>query len=143
MQFTDTGGNQWVFVGSGHMIDAETVITAGHCVYTSTFVDNGGTTRTVNDWADWVQVFPGSHQGTDNWGRADSTWVGAFTGWSEDGDWDWDIGVIRVNRAVGMLSGWMPWAWGGGCSWVQDQTYYNFSFPAEFCGGALHNGADM
>ena len=143
MQFTDTGGNQWVFVGSGHMIDAETVITAGHCVYTSTFVDNGGTTRVVNDWADWVEVYPGSHQGTDNWGRADSTSVGAFTGWTNDQDFDWDIGVIRVNRAVGMLSGWKPWTWGYSCSWAQDQFYYNFSFPSEFCGGALHNGADM
>ncbi len=143
MQFTDTGGNQWVFVGSGHMIDAETVITAAHCVYTSTFVDNGGTTRVVNDWADWVEVYPGSHQGTDNWGRADSTSVGAFTGWTNDQDFDWDIGVIRVNRAVGMLSGWKPWTWGYNCSWAQDQFYYNFSFPSEFCGGALHNGADM
>lgn len=149
MQFTDTNNNQWVFVGSGHMIDAETVITAGHCVYTDSFVDSNGITRVVNDWADWVEVFPGSHQGTDNWGRADSTWVGAFTGWTEDGNWDWDIGVIRVSRAVGMLSGWKPWSWGYSCSWAQGQFYYNFSFPSENCNGndgngnPLHNGADM
>jgi len=149
MQFTDVNGNQWVFVGSGHLVDAETILTAGHCVYTDQFVDNNGITRVVNDWADWIEVYPGSHQGTNHWGRADSSTLGAFTGWTEDGDYDWDIGVIRVTRAVGMLAGWTGWRWGDSCSTITDRVYHNFSFPAANCGqndsngNPLHNGQDM
>ncbi|MDP6583061.1 MAG: hypothetical protein QF535_00290, partial [Anaerolineales bacterium] len=143
MQFTDTGGNQWIFSGSGWLIDAETLLTAGHCVYLQTFVDIGGTTRTVNDWADWMQVFPGSHQGIDNWGRADATNFNAFTGWTNNGNFDWDIGMVRISRAVGMLAGWTGWAWGGSCSWIQDQFYHNFSYPASTTACPTHNGADM
>jgi hypothetical protein len=149
MQFTDTNGNAWVFRGSGHLIDAETMLTAGHCVYTDSFVDNNGITRVVNDWVDWIQVFPGSHQGTDNWGRANATFVNAFDGWVNDDDFDWDIGMVRLDRAVGMLAGWTGWWWGASCSVIQDRTYINFSFPASSCGqndgngNPLHNGADM
>jgi len=143
MQFTDTGGNQWIFSGSGWLIDAETLLTAGHCVYLQTFVDNGGTTRTINDWADWMQVFPGSHQGIDNWGRADATNFNAFTGWTNNGSFDWDIGMVRISRAVGMLAGWTGWAYDGSCSWIQDETYHNFSYPGGTTACPTHNGADM
>ena len=94
-------------------------------------------------------MFPGSHGGTDYWGRADSTALGAFTGWTEDDDFDWDIGVIRVSRAVGMLAGWTGWSWGYSCSTIQGRQYHNFSYPAESCGqddadgNPLHNGDDM
>lgn len=143
MQFTDTNGNQWVFVGSGWLIDAETMLTAGHCVYMFSFVDNGGTTRVVNDWCDWMQVFPGSHLGTDNWGRADATHVNAFTGWTNGPNFDWDIGMVRLDRAVGMLAGWSGWAWGYSCDTIQDRTYHNFSYPASTTACPTHNGADM
>lgn len=149
MQYTDTDGLAWQFVGSAHLIDAETLLTAGHCVYTDQFVDSGGTTRVVNDWVDWIKVYPGSHQGTDHWGMADATYVGAFAGWTDDDDFDWDIGVIRINRAVGMLAGWTGWRWGDSCSTIRSRTYHNFSFPSASCGAndsdgnPLHNGADM
>ncbi|MDP7008073.1 MAG: hypothetical protein QGI78_00715 [Phycisphaerales bacterium] len=149
MQFTDVDGLEWVFVGSGHLIDAETLLTAGHCVYTDDFVDGNGVTRIVNNWADWIEVYPGSHDGTDYWGRSDATILGAFTGWTENDDFDWDIGVIRINRAVGMLAGWTGWRWGDSCSTIRARQYHNFSYPAADCGeddadgDPLHNGRDM
>ena len=146
VMYTDTDGDEHWYSCSGFMIDAETVITAGHCVYKHT---DDSDDFTVNDFADRVIVHPGSHQGIDHWGGAEAFFVGAFTGWTEDENYDWDIGVICVNRAVGSLTGWSPWRWGDSCSDIQDRTYSNLSFPAEDCGeddadgNPLHNAADM
>jgi hypothetical protein len=54
------------------------------------------------------------------------------------------MGLIRLTRGVGMLTGWYGWAWGFGCGDIQDRLYNNPSFPAENCPTAgLHNGRDM
>lgn len=65
MRFTDTGGNQWFFAGSGSMQDPGVVLTASHCVYMRTFV-SGGITRTVNNWADMIWVYPGWDGNSNN-----------------------------------------------------------------------------
>jgi hypothetical protein len=134
-------GSDW-FVCSGTMRDAETVLTAGHCVY-----DYGGA-----GWADEIWVYPG-YDGTGwslppddsvgSYGYGHGTYFASWTGWTGSGDWNYDVGLVRVTRAVGMLTGWYGWAAGGDCSWHLGQTYHNASYPSEDCGGGLHNGLDM
>ena len=148
-RFVDTNGiNRW-FVCSGTMRDAETILTAGHCVYART--PNG---IVINDWAQEVYVYPGwdgvGNQFSapigviNNYGFARSEWVGAFTGWTDNGNFDWDCGVVRVDRAAGMLTGWFSWAWGFNCSTNQGRTYWNLSYPAENCPTpGLHTGRTM
>jgi hypothetical protein len=148
-QVTDINGGQWALVGSAHMIDARTAVTAGHVLYVRTFINAAGNTVTVNNWVDNLQIFPGSHQGVDNWGGANMVDMRAWTNWTNNGDWDWDVGLIRVDRAVGMLSGWTGWFSGGNCNSSLNRTYFNNSYPIEACGGndgngnPLHNGQDM
>ena len=107
MRFVDSGGVDRFFVASGSMTDAETILTAGHCVYART--PNG---LTINDWAEDIWVYPGwdgdgaADEFSGNWGEAESTSLASWTGWTQNGDFDRDIGIIRVNRAVGMLTGW-------------------------------------
>ncbi len=130
---------------SGSMRDAETVLTAGHCVY-----DYGG-----DGWAQNVWVYPG-WDGVggqfnpppaiiNNYGYGHTTTggLGAGTAWVTSGDLDADVGLIGVTRAVGFLTNWYAWSYGGDCSVHQSRTHNNASYPAESCGGGLHTGSDM
>ncbi len=141
MRFVDSGGTNRFYVASGSMTDAETVLTAGHCVYAHS--PNG---TVIEDWAAEVWVYPGwdgvgSTDGfSENFGEARGTSFGSWTGWTVNGSFDWDAGLIRVTRAVGMLTGWFGWQWSTGCPTT---TYNNASYPSEGCGGGLHNGRDM
>ncbi|MCK4580802.1 MAG: trypsin-like serine protease, partial [Dehalococcoidia bacterium] len=132
-------GSSW-YVCSGTMRDAETVLTAGHCVY-----DYGG-----YGWADEIWVYPGwdgedTSCNAENYGLGHGTYFGSWTSWTESGDLNYDVGIIGVTRAVGMLTGWFGWSYGGSCDWHKSQTYHNPSYPAECCNPpvcTLHNGKD-
>ena len=153
MRFLRTDGNFSWFVCSGTMIDAETVLTAGHCIY-----DQGGD-GIAEGWATEVYVYPGwdgTGDATPNspdfpvpetifnsWGFARGTSYASWSTWTDNGDWDGDVGLVRVTRAVGMLTGWYGWNYGSSCSTIQGRTYRNNAYPAEFCGGSLHTGAQM
>lgn len=146
-EYVDAGtGASSFFVCSGGMQDAEVILTAGHCVY------NRSNDSTGSDFgfANRIWVYPGwdgngltlgNPDVLQNYGWAVSSGLGAFTGWTVDGNFDWDMGLIRVTRSVGMLTGWYAWRFGGACDTL---LYNNPSFPAEGCGQAgLHNGRDM
>ena len=143
MRFEDSGGGSHYACCSGTMRDAETVLTAGHCVY-----DYGG-----YGWAKEIWVYPGwdgvggqfnpPPSIINHYGYGHGTYLGSWAGWTNNGDLNYDVGLIGVTRAVGVLTGWFAWAYGGDCSWHLAQTYHNASFPAEDCGGGLHNGSDM
>ena len=127
-------GNSW-FVCSGAMRDIRTVQTAGHCVHEG----NGGS------WADEVLVYPGwDGSGTDpdaqTHGEARGVQLGSWTGWTDNGDFDFDWGVIALDRAVGALTGWYGWQTGDSCPTA---TYNVGSYPAESCSATLHNGSDQ
>lgn len=153
MRYLDTNDNDAFFVCSGTMLDAGVVLTAGHCVHAAHDPNR-------DDWAEEIWVYPawdgdgntvpGTNAHREYWGWSRGTQFFAFTGWTDDANNDWDAGMIRLrrtgagNRQVGMLSGWFGWAQGGDCSWIQDQTYHNFSYPSQNCPTAgLHNGRDM
>lgn len=147
MRFVDNGGTDRFFVCSGTMADWETVLTAGHCIYAFT---PGG--FQINDWAAEVWVYPGwdgsgqlgSDQILQHFGVGRGNQYRAFTGWTEDGNFDWDMGLIRIRRAVGALTGWFGYQWGGSCSDIRSRRYHLASYPAEGCGTTgLHNGQDM
>ena len=145
MLFTDNGGTQRAFVGSATMVDAQTLITAGHCVYMRT--DGNG--NVYNTWADQITVRPAWDGDDDNWGSSiclpTATSMMWWTGWSDDGDFDSDVGLINVDRPVGMLTGWHGVAAGGTCSSViDDYAFHNASYPSENCPSAgLHTGNQM
>jgi CARDB len=130
-------------VCSGTMRDIATVLTAGHCIF-----DFGGA-----GWADEVWVYPAwdgigdlipAPTIADHYGWGHSTILGSWTGWTVNGDLNYDIGVVALDRAVGALTGWFGWHWGGDCSYWFAQTVHNLSYPAEGCGSpGLHNGRDM
>lgn len=153
MRFVNVDGNDVFRVCSGTMWDAGVVLTAGHCVHAAHREDTNGFAEEIWVYPAWDglgSLRPGGFANRDFWGWARGTEFGALTGWTNDANFDWDVGMIRLNRSgsgnrqLGMLTGWFGWAHGGGCGWIQQQTYYNFSYPAEECPTAgLHTGRDM
>ena len=151
MRFVDTTGADRWFVCSGSMQDSGVVLCAAHCVYART-----ATGPDIFDWAEEVYVYPawdgvgpqfsapGSDELIQNFGWARGTAFIAGSDWINNGNFDRDVGLIRISRGssrnIGLLTGWFGWAWGG-CD--MSLEYHNFSYPAEGCGGGLHTGRTM
>ncbi len=147
MEFQTTGGTTLWYVCSGSMQDAEVVLTASHCVYARNPDGNN-----IYDWAQEIWVYPGwdgfgaTHTvGTyETYGYGRGSYYQANNGWINSGDNTYDVGLVRIERAVGALTGSWGWAYGYSCSTVMGRTMNNTSYPSESCGQpGLHNGRDM
>ena len=135
-------GTSW-YNCSGSMIDAETVLTAGHCVY-----DYGG-----YGWANEIWVYPGWDGVGNEWsapnsivnpyGYGHSTFFGTTNAWLTSGDHNGDVGTIAITRSVGTITGWFGLAGGGTCAQRLAQSWNNASYPGEYCASGLHTGREM
>jgi len=129
IRFEDSGGNSAYYVGSGTMRGAKAVLTAGHCVYSQDY-----------GWAKGIWVYPGRNSSATPYGYGTGTYFGTSTGWAVNGDLNYDVGIIGIDRSIGSLTGWFGWAWGYSCSSCLSMTYNNVSYPAE---ESYFNGLDM
>ena len=159
MRFVDEGGTTRFFVCSGTMQDAGIVFTAAHCLYIHD-ANIGGTNVPINDWAREVWVYPAwdgegaqfsapaNAEHREHWGWARSTSYMAFTGWTNNEDFNWDVAAVRLRRTqtrqVGMLTGWFGWSSDDDCTWLTTEIFYNSSYPTENCPTVgLHTGREM
>lgn len=115
-------GSSW-WVGSGVLIDPLHVLTAGHCVHEG----SGGS------WADEIIVVPAYENGWAPYGTAEAANLYSWTGWTVDGDFDHDMGLIKLDRPVGSLTGWNGYGYNTTCSFYTDssRTWHNPGYPAE------------
>ncbi|GAB4210011.1 MAG: extracellular metalloprotease Mpr [Roseiflexaceae bacterium] len=79
---------------TGWLINANTVATAGHCIYGS-----GG-------WATNVQVYPGRIGSSTPYGSCGATRLFAPRGWTRGQKRDYDYGAIKLNCSIGNTVGW-------------------------------------
>ncbi len=79
---------------SGWLISANTVATAGHCIYGS-----GG-------WATNVVVYPGRNGTSTPYGSCTGTRLFAPSGWTSSQSRDYDYGAIKLNCTIGNTVGW-------------------------------------
>ncbi len=161
IKFIDVDGVGRFTRCSGAMIDAETVLTAGHCVWSYGWYDDNQNFIEVRDWADEIWVYPGwdgdlddvdsNLRPLDSMGRVvDPFGYGYAETFATEADWiisqdsNADRGLIRINRAVGMLTGWFGTTWGDSCGTITSRIYHNASYPSEYCGlPGMHNGTRM
>lgn len=122
-------------VCSGTLIDARTVLTAGHCINQG----SGGA------WADEVWVFPGYENDDGNngglpftdeqdwpYGFGKSVALVSWTGWTQSGDFNVDQGYVRLDRPVGHILGWYGYGYSSSCTtFTSTYTWNNASYPAE------------
>ncbi|EOL45840.1 trypsin-like serine peptidase [Enterococcus caccae] len=90
--------NGLTYRGSGNLISQNVLLTAGHVIYSK---NDGG-------WATKVSVFPG-YDGINNrapYGEISSVGLSTTSGWVNSRDADSDIGIIRLNKNIGLTTGW-------------------------------------
>lgn len=109
------------YVGSGTLIDSMHVLTAGHCVHD---VLSAGT------WATQVIVVPAYENGAAPYGTATAVQLHSWTGWTNDANWDHDMGVIDLDRPVGVLTGWHGYGYDSNWSFFSGNIFHNPGYPA-------------
>lgn len=86
---------------TGWMIDANTVATAGHCLYS----------RSRGQWASRVYVYPGRNGYSSPYGYAYATNLYSVNGWVNSGSQNYDYGAMKLNRNIGNSTGWFGFRW--------------------------------
>lgn len=106
---------------SGTLVDPRWVVTAGHCIFSDS---DGG-------WATGVRVVPAYSNGNEPFGAALAVHLFSWSGWTDNGDWEWDIAHIRLNQPIGALTGWHGYGYNSSDSFFEDNTFHNPGYPGE------------
>ncbi|KAA3606074.1 MAG: hypothetical protein DWQ01_17920 [Planctomycetota bacterium] len=123
MWFTKFGLN---YVCSGTLIDARTMMTAGHCVHEG----SGG------NWATNVSVAPSWDGDDDAFGSANGISLGSWTSWTVSGSYDGDMGWVRLDRPIGVLTGWLGYGYNSDNSWWSSAGFNLTGYPGSCFSGA-------
>lgn len=107
---------------TGTLIDPYHVLTAGHCVHT------GGSTGV---WARSIQVIPGYDNGARPYGTARMTTAMSYVGWTRDRDFGYDLGVIRLDRPIGAITGYFGYGYSTNWSFYNTSTWWLHGYPGE------------
>jgi glutamyl endopeptidase len=78
---------------TGWLINANTVVTAGHCIH------NGS-------WATNVVVYPGRNGSSTPYGSCGYTRLYSVSGWTSSRSPEYDYGAIKLNCTIGNTTGW-------------------------------------
>lgn len=95
LKITAQNGSRWI--GTGWLVSARTVITAGHCVYMH---DQGG-------WAKSVEVIPAMNDSDRPFGSGSSSYLKSVTGWTQSKNRENDYGaiILPTNFRPGAATG--------------------------------------
>src|SRR6185503_12097142 len=100
LSITAADGSMWM--GTGWFIGPRTLVTAGHCVYIK-----GSGVPGRDGWVRRMAVMPGRNGSTLPYGSVTTTSFRAVTGWTQNGDQNFDYGVIILPTPLGDQTGWI------------------------------------
>lgn len=89
------------YIGTGWFVGPHTLITAGHCL----FIRSSDPAR--HGWARSIQVAPGRDGASYPYGTAWATGLRSVTGWTQNGNPDYDYGAIILGSDLGSRTGWL------------------------------------
>jgi len=110
---------------SGFFYGPRTVATAGHCVYEP---DEGG-------WASAIKVYPGRNGTSAPYSYTTMHRAFSVTGWTSNGDPNYDYGAIQTNSAKGNTVGWFGYYWQASNTF--SGTYYVRGYPGDKTYGTM------
>jgi V8-like Glu-specific endopeptidase len=96
-----TAKDNSTWIGTGWFIGPHTLVTAGHCVH----IKNSGVPGR-DGWVKSINVMPGRNGSTLPFGSVTSTNFRAVTGWTNNGDPEYDYGAILIPTQLGNTTGW-------------------------------------
>lgn len=121
--FIKQGDNNWVC--SGSLIDSRHVLTSGQCVFN-------------NGWVDNIFIVPAYYfdyqngQAVRPFGEAiAANYLYSWSGWTINGDLEWNMGLVFFDRPIGALTGWFGIGSNTSVDFYDQSTFYNVSYPAE------------
>ena len=90
------------YIGTGWLVSPRLLLTAGHCVY---MADEGG-------WVTQIEVIPGRNADARPFGSAISRDFRSVSGWTQDGDSDYDYAgiLLPADKRYGEQLGWFGYA---------------------------------
>lgn len=118
------------FVGTGWVVAEKAVFSAGHCVFDG---DRGG-------WADNILFVPQYDNGSAPVGRWTSVNIHSLKGWTEKGDYRYDMAAFETNTLIRPKTGSLGWM----ANFPPNQgPYKSIGYPARPVPGYNFNGAHM
>ena len=96
IDFRQGGRPYWC---TGTLIDADTVLTAGHCVHDGLGEESG--------WSSRVKFLPGVEGNTAPFGTCGASELLTLPGWYDQGSEYQDLGLIQLNCSIGEVVGWL------------------------------------
>ncbi|AXE25334.1 endopeptidase [Streptomyces globosus] len=96
---TAADNSQWI--GTGWFIGPHTLVTAGHVVH----IKHSGVPGR-DGWVKSIQVMPGRNGTFLPFGAVTSTNFRSVTGWTADGDENFDYGALVIPTELGATTGW-------------------------------------
>jgi glutamyl endopeptidase len=102
---------------TGWLIGANTVATAGHCVYGS------------GAWATGVTVSPGRSGSSLPYGSCGASTLYSVVGWTQSQNRDYDYGAIKLNCSIGNTVGWFGFRWTSAS--LTGQPSYTAGYPGD------------
>lgn len=123
-------------VGTAAVIGHRTLLTVGHLVYSSA---HGG-------WASQIYFSPGQDGlklydwfwDTDRkrsefqfFGEGRATSFVTYNGWINNGDWNYDMAYVTLDRDIGDYTGWMGWGYNNNDSYFQNRLMNTAGYPVD------------
>lgn len=96
-----TAADNSTWIGTGWFVGPGTLITAGHVVY----IKNSGVPGR-DGWVKRIDVMPGRNGSSLPYGSVTSTSFRSVTGWTQNGDQNYDYGAILIPTKLGNTTGW-------------------------------------
>lgn len=90
------------YIGTGWFIGPHTLMTAGHVVY----IKNSGVPGR-DGWVRSIDVMPGRNGNALPYGTVRSSNFRSVTGWTNNGDQNFDYGAIIIPTNLGNTTGWL------------------------------------
>lgn len=130
-------GSACGWMGSATLVDPKWVLTAGHCVYTSSPAPAGAP---ANTWASNFTVAPAYDNGANaGFGTARAIALWTYTAWTNSRDFNYDIAFAELDRPIGALTGWAGYGFDNSQAFFDNNVFRLCGYPA--AGG--YNGQRM